>query len=82
MYPKDQYQKFVSSDTDTIVAKLTQLEKISLLAGTSKYLQRKVYPSADPLRPTGKDWWQTAAVPSVGMPSVKMSDGPNGVRGQ
>ncbi|TFK55623.1 glycoside hydrolase family 3 protein [Heliocybe sulcata] len=30
---------------------------------------------------TGLGWWHTEPVPDVGIPSVRMSDGPNGVRG-
>jgi beta-glucosidase len=29
----------------------------------------------------GKDFWHTADFPSKGIPAVRMSDGPNGVRG-
>lgn len=30
---------------------------------------------------SGIDFWHTKAVPRLGVPSVRMSDGPNGVRG-
>lgn len=30
---------------------------------------------------TGDGWWHTVAVPELGVPAVRMSDGPNGVRG-
>ena len=29
----------------------------------------------------GADWWNTVPIPRVGVPKVKCSDGPNGVRG-
>lgn len=29
----------------------------------------------------GQDWWTTAPVPRLGIPSLKFSDGPNGARG-
>ncbi|KAF8663458.1 hypothetical protein AX16_001028 [Volvariella volvacea WC 439] len=30
---------------------------------------------------TGLGWWQTEPIPEAGIPSIRMSDGPNGVRG-
>ncbi len=29
----------------------------------------------------GPDWWTTTPLPRVGVPHIKCSDGPNGVRG-
>ncbi|KAJ8059492.1 hypothetical protein OCU04_011153 [Sclerotinia nivalis] len=29
----------------------------------------------------GANWWQTAAIPKYNVPSIRVSDGPNGVRG-
>ncbi|THV49389.1 hypothetical protein BGAL_0197g00060 [Botrytis galanthina] len=29
----------------------------------------------------GTDWWHTAAIPKYNVPSIRVSDGPNGVRG-
>ena len=29
----------------------------------------------------GKDFWHTVPVPRLGVPSLRMSDGPNGIRG-
>jgi beta-glucosidase len=29
----------------------------------------------------GDGWWRTFSIPRVGVPAIKMSDGPNGVRG-
>ncbi|KAJ7044635.1 glycoside hydrolase family 3 protein [Mycena alexandri] len=30
---------------------------------------------------TGSGWWHTEAIPEAGVPAMRMSDGPNGVRG-
>ncbi|KAH8809202.1 glycoside hydrolase superfamily [Xylogone sp. PMI_703] len=48
-------------DPETVLSKLTQQEKIDLLAGI--------------------DFWHTKSVPRLGVPSIRLSDGPNGVRG-
>lgn len=29
----------------------------------------------------GKDWWNTVPIPRLNIPSVKVTDGPNGARG-
>jgi beta-glucosidase len=30
----------------------------------------------------GSGWWHTEAIPEAGVPGMRMSDGPNGIRGQ
>ncbi|THZ69837.1 hypothetical protein D6C85_06400 [Aureobasidium pullulans] len=50
-----------SIDVEDVLSKLTEREKISLLAGI--------------------DFWHTQPIPKHGVPSLRLSDGPNGVRG-
>ncbi|RDW82921.1 hypothetical protein BP5796_04412 [Coleophoma crateriformis] len=50
-----------SINVEEVLKKLTNPEKISLLAGT--------------------DFWHTQGLPKYGIPSLRLSDGPNGVRG-
>ena len=79
-------------DIDATLAALTLDEKIRLLAGQSAcscaescvaaYLQRAGARAR--LRAEGADdpgEWQTSAIPRLGIPSVRVSDGPNGIRG-
>lgn len=49
-------------DVESLLAKLTLEEKITLL--------------------TGRDFWRTAAIPTIGLRSMLFSDGPSGVRGE
>lgn len=30
---------------------------------------------------SGKNWWETVPIPRVNVPSIKVTDGPNGARG-
>lgn len=48
-------------NVNEVLSKLTDSEKIELLAGI--------------------DFWHTAGLPKYGIPSLRLSDGPNGVRG-
>lgn len=62
---------------------LTTSEKISLLSGN--------YPSPSSITRTplinqcryflGSDFWHTQGIPRLSIPKLRMSDGPNGVRG-
>jgi beta-glucosidase len=66
-----------SFDVEDVLSKLNIVEKVSLLAG--QFIQ---HPSPLYLLTiTGDDWWHTVALPEHGVPSIRVSDGPNGVRG-
>ncbi|GAM40363.1 glycosyl hydrolase family 3 protein [Talaromyces pinophilus] len=71
-------------DIDYILENASSLEKISLLAGETKrrarvfeYLLTEIHSSPR----VGHDFWHTAPLPRFNVPSVRVSDGPNGVRG-
>ncbi|KAI3545279.1 glycoside hydrolase family 3 [Colletotrichum abscissum] len=55
-------------DVEDVLEKLTVQEKIDLLAALLTI-------------PAGIDFWHTKSIPRLGVPSVRLSDGPNGVRG-
>ncbi|KAH6667593.1 glycosyl hydrolase family 3 N terminal domain-containing protein [Halenospora varia] len=53
--------KMATINVDSVLSKLSDQEKVSLLAGI--------------------DFWHTKSFPEHGVPSLRLSDGPNGVRG-
>jgi beta-glucosidase len=65
-------------DVEKVIEELTLGEKVALTAGTFA-------PSLLPLDPSlilpGRDFWHTAPILRLNIPSLRMSDGPNGVRG-
>ena len=63
-------------DVEHVLSELTPNEKLTLLAGMSP--PRKGLASLTPL---GTDWWHTKAIPRLKVPALRMTDGPNGVRG-
>ncbi|EFX00356.1 beta-glucosidase [Grosmannia clavigera kw1407] len=54
-------EKMADIDVEHVLGRLSDEEKVSLLAGI--------------------DFWHTKALPAHGVPSLRLSDGPNGVRG-
>ncbi|KAJ5633361.1 hypothetical protein N7490_009700 [Penicillium lividum] len=69
-------------DIEYVLSELSLNEKVSLLSGLSQKqprLSRLKLPQLT--RPAGIDGWHTSAIPRLGIPSIRMSDGPNGVRG-
>lgn len=69
-------------DVEDVLSKLTWLEKISLLTGAPN--PTPLSPQNDRLthsRSPGRDFWHTNPVHRLGVPAIRVSDGPNGVRG-
>lgn len=68
-------------DVDAVLAKLSISEKVDLLSGTSPppYPQPRNHPYPNP--PPGIDMWHTHPLPAHSIPSIRVTDGPNGVRG-
>jgi beta-glucosidase len=65
-------------DVENVLKKLTDQEKIGLLSGnaisTLSIANALIFS-------VGVDFWHTKALPEHGIPSLRLSDGPNGVRG-
>lgn len=66
-------------DVEDVLSKLTIPQKISLLSG-------KTFPTPNnssvlTVCLSGIDFWHTQAIPEHGIPSIRVTDGPNGVRG-
>jgi beta-glucosidase len=65
-------------NVEEVLAELSLDEKITLTAGM-------IYPVSQPhaltLLSTGRDFWHTNPIPRMGLPAIRFSDGPNGVRG-
>jgi beta-glucosidase len=70
-------------DIEHVLSELSLNEKVSLLSGlSSRPFQALSAPPAPQLtRKIGIDGWHTSGIPRLGVPSIRMSDGPNGVRG-
>lgn len=69
-------------DIEHVLSELSLNEKVSLLSGLSQRPAQNCQSKHPRLtRPTGIDAWHTLAIPRLGIPSIRMSDGPNGVRG-
>jgi beta-glucosidase len=66
-------------DVEAVLKKLTNVEKVSLLAGQTSFPPIPTPYTADQI--PGRDWWHTVPLPQHGVPSIRVSDGPNGVRG-
>ncbi|KGO68820.1 Glycoside hydrolase family 3 [Penicillium italicum] len=67
-------------DVEKAIEELTLGEKVALTAGESDF-HAPIYNPKTNLIPPGRDFWHTESVPRLNIPSLRMSDGPNGVRG-
>lgn len=69
-------------DVEATLSKLYLDEKIALTAGMySPLTNRSSSRILKLIAISGGDFWHTVAVPRLGVPSIRLSDGPNGVRG-
>ncbi|KAM5522692.1 glycosyl hydrolase family 3 N terminal domain-containing protein [Fusarium oxysporum f. sp. phaseoli] len=66
---------------DELLSKLTVDEKVALLAGKSQTSQYDSTLHSGVNSWIGKDFWHTTPLPHHGISSIRLSDGPNGVRG-
>lgn len=72
-------QQMAGLNVEELIKQLTLEEKVALTAGTFEVQNLVSRPAYDFL--VGKDFWHTTDVPRLGIPSIRLSDGPNGVRG-
>lgn len=68
----------MSFDVDTILSKLKQSDKIALLSGTIIMID---ITEGHANRSQGIDFWHTHPIPEHNVPSIRTTDGPNGIRG-
>lgn len=68
-------------NVEELLKKLTLSDKVDLLSGKSFGLSMVSCGANEKPTLTGIDMWHTKAIPKHGIPSVRTSDGPNGVRG-
>jgi beta-glucosidase len=69
-----------SLDVEDLLSKLQLDEKIALLSGELPGWWEPDLLAHDWF-PLGTDFWHIASIPRLNIPSIRMSDGPNGVRG-
>ena len=67
-------------NVEAVLSQLTLEEKVSLLSGMSPH-QPSLCDVLCLLREQGTDFWHTKSIPRLQIPALRLSDGPNGVRG-
>ena len=65
-------------NVDDVLAQLDIGEKIALLSGMVWILEWR---EPELTLYIGVDFWHTASIPRLNVPAIRLSDGPNGVRG-
>ncbi|KAL4937728.1 hypothetical protein BDV06DRAFT_226699 [Aspergillus oleicola] len=77
----DSVGNMTNIDIETTLRELSLEEKVVLLTGSYHEAAHTVtYPKLM-IETTGTDFWLTASLPAHGIPAIRMSDGPNGIRG-
>lgn len=74
------FVQIANADIEELIKQLTLDEKVALLTGMSRNAQLHTMMEADSPW-LGDDFWHTVPIPRLGIPSIRLSDGPNGVRG-